>query len=148
MVNPRNIPVRQAVATIADVARRAGVSPMTVSRVVNGESNVRPSTREKVHAAVAELNYIPNQAARRLAGSKLIRIAILYSNPSANYLNELLVGVLNRASLGHLQLVVEKCEGDHAEKEAQDLIANGIDGIILPPPLCDSRPLMNIVAES
>lgn len=147
-MNPRsNNPLaRQNAATIADVAKRAGVSPMTVSRVVNGEANVRSTTRDKVNAAVAELNYIPNQAARRLAGSKLIRIAILYSNPSAGYLNELLVGVLNRASLGHLQLVVEKCEA--GEEEARGLITTGIDGIILPPPLCDSRILLDLMAET
>jgi LacI family transcriptional regulator len=133
-------------ATIADVAKRAGVSPMTVSRVVNGESSVRDAMREKVNAAIAALNYTPNQAARRLAGSKLIRIAILYSNPSAGYLNELLVGALNRASLGHLQLVVQKCEA--GEAEAKELIENAIDGIILPPPLCDSRVLLDLVAKS
>jgi len=137
------------VATIADVAKRAGVSPMTVSRVVNGEAGVRADMRRKVDAAVAALNYIPNQAARRLAGSKLIRIAILYSNPSAGYLNELLVGVLNRASVDHLQLVVEKCEAGAGEGDgARSLIDNGIDGIILPPPLCDSATLLDLVAES
>ena len=139
----------QNAATIADVARRAGVSPMTVSRVVNGEASVRATTRDKVNAAVAALNYIPNQAARRLAGSQLIRIAILYSNPSASYLNELLVGVLNRASLDHLQLVVEKCEaGGRGGEEARELIESGIDGIILPPPLCDSARILDLVAES
>jgi LacI family transcriptional regulator len=133
-------------ATIADVAKRAGVSPMTVSRVVNGEASVREATRQKVNAAIAALSYTPNQAARRLAGSKLIRIAILYSNPSAGYLNELLVGALNRAGLGHLQLVVQKCEA--GEEEAKELIDNGIDGIILPPPLCDSRALLDLVAKT
>ncbi len=137
---------RRTAATIADVAKRAGVSPMTVSRVVNGEANVRDSTREKVNAAISALSYTPNQAARRLAGSKLIRIAILYSNPSASYLNELLVGVLNRASLGHLQLVVQKCE--EGTDEARELIDNGIDGIILPPPLCDSRVLLDLVTKT
>jgi LacI family transcriptional regulator len=147
MLNPnKRSGGKRAAATIADVAQRAGVSPMTVSRVVNGEANVRDTTRDKVNLAIAALNYIPNQAARRLAGSKLIRIAILYSNPSSSYLNELLVGVLNRASLGHLQLVVEKCE--EGEKEARDLIDNGIDGIILPPPLCDSHNLLDLVAQT
>ncbi|MFX4377453.1 helix-turn-helix transcriptional regulator, partial [Acinetobacter baumannii] len=74
------------VATIADVAQLAGVSPMTVSRVINGEQNVRPGTREKVQAAVAELNYVPNQAARHLAGSEPIRIGMLYVDPGAGYL--------------------------------------------------------------
>lgn len=147
MVKPKTQRGRkQNVATIADVARRAGVSPMTVSRVVNGEENVRESTRARVSAAVAALHYIPNQAARRLAGSKLIRIAVLYSNPSAGYLNELLVGVLNSASVGHLQLVVEKCEAGEGEVEvARGLIANGVDGIILPPPLCDSAQLLDVI---
>jgi LacI family transcriptional regulator len=139
-------PGRRGAATIADVAKRAGVSPMTVSRVVNAEPSVREATRQKVSAAIAALSYTPNQAARRLAGSKLIRIAILYSNPSAAYLNELLVGVLNRASLGHLQLVVQKCEA--GEDEARELIDNGIDGIILPPPLCDSKVLVDLVDKA
>src|SRR5262245_57018842 len=139
---------KQNVATIADVARRAGVSPMTVSRVVNGETSVRADTRDKVNAAVKALHYIPNQAARGLAGSKLVRIGVLYSNPSAGYLNELLVGVLNRASLGHLQLIVEKCEASGEEVGvARALIANGVDGIILPPPLCDSTALVDLIAK-
>jgi len=137
------------VATIADVASQAGVSPMTVSRVVNGEQNVRESTRERVREAIAALNYVPNPAARRLAGSELIRIGVLYSNPSAGYLSEFLVGLLNKASLMHIQLVVEKCEaGDHEEAAARDLITNGIDGLILPPPLCDSLPLLGLVSDT
>ncbi|MBV8604853.1 MAG: LacI family DNA-binding transcriptional regulator [Pelomonas sp.] len=131
------------VATIADVAEMAGVSPMTVSRVVNGETNVRPATRDRVTAAIAALHYTPNQAARGLAGGQLIRIGVLYSNPSAGYLNEFLVGLLNKASLAHVQLVVQKCEADEHEREvAEELIANGIDGLILPPPFCDSRVLI------
>ncbi len=137
------------VATIADVAKMAGVSPMTVSRVVNGEANVRPATRDRVTAAVAALHYTPNQAARGLAGGRLIRIGVLYSNPSASYLNEFLVGLLNKASLAHVQLVVQKCEADEHEQEvAEELIANGIDGLILPPPFCDSRTLIELILAS
>ena len=50
--------------TIADVAKRAGVSPMTVSRVINDEKNVRETTRSTVLAAIDSLGYAPNQAAR------------------------------------------------------------------------------------
>jgi LacI family transcriptional regulator len=135
--------------TMSDVAKLAGVSPMTVSRVMNGETNVRQKTRDRVDAAVAALNYVPNQAARRLAGSRPMRVGFLYSNPSAGYLSEFLVGLLNQASLNNIQLVVEKCEaGEHEEEQAQRLIANGIDGIILPPPLCDSKPLVDLIAHS
>ena len=134
------------VATIADVSKLAGVSPMTVSRVVNGAANVRPATRDIVNAAVAALNYTPNQAARHLAGGQLTRIGVLYSNPSASYLNELLVGLLNKSSNAHVQLVVQKCEADQDEQQViEDLLANGIDGLILPPPFCDSRQVIELV---
>jgi LacI family transcriptional regulator len=135
--------------TMMDVAELAGVSPMTVSRVMNGETTVRQNTRNKVQAAVAALNYAPNQAARRLAGSKPILIGFLYSNPSAGYLSEFLVGLLNQSSLSNVQLIVEKCEaGEHLEEQANRLIANGVDGIILPPPLCDSARLLDLIAAS
>jgi transcriptional regulator with XRE-family HTH domain len=64
-VNGRRAPRRRGKAvTIHDVARRAGVSSMTVSRVTNAEDSVRDSTREQVLRAIRELNYSPNPAAR------------------------------------------------------------------------------------
>jgi LacI family transcriptional regulator len=135
--------------TISDVARRAGVSPMTVSRVMNGEGNVRAATRELVKEAIAALNYSPNRAARSLAGAAQIRIGLLYSNPSAAYLSEFLVGSLDQASRSDVQLVVEKCEiGDHEIEVARHLIDGGIDGIILPPPLCDSEAVLAVLQEA
>ncbi len=137
------------VPTMADVAKLAGVSPMTVSRVMNDKTTVRQKTRDKVYAAVAALNYAPNQAARRLAGSKPIRIGFLYSNPSSGYLSEFLVGLLNQASLNNVQLVVEKCDaGEHEQEQTERLIANGVDGIILPPPLCDAPGIIELVAAA
>lgn len=135
--------------TISDVARRAGVSAMTVSRVINGENNVRPTTREAVNAAIEALNYAPNRAAQSLAGASQIRIGLLYSNPSSAYLSEFLVGGLDQASRGNVQLIVEKCEPDHHEGDvARRLVAGGIDGLILPPPLCDSPEVMAALEET
>ena len=140
---------RPQAPTMSDVAKLAGVSPMTVSRVMNGDTNVREKTRNLVDAAVAALNYVPNQAARRLAGSRPIRVGFLYSNPSAGYLSEFLVGLLNQASPNNVQLVVEKYEADaHGIEQARRLIANGVDGIILPPPLCDTPNLIDLIAAS
>lgn len=134
--------------TISDVARAAGVSTMTVSRVINGAGNVKSSTLAAVDAAIAKLNYAPNPAARSLAGAGPIRIGLLYSNPSAAYLSEFLVGVLEQASFSHVQLLVEKCvAGSDEVRVARNLIADGIDGILLPPPLCDSRPVLELLMD-
>jgi len=137
------------VITIHDVARHAGVSPMTVSRVINGESNVREETRARVAASVAVLRYKPNQAARSLASADAIHIGILYSNPSANYLSEFLLGSLEQSSLSGCQLVIEKCEGVESQAEAvRRLVKGGIDGVVLPPPLCDSEEALKAVQET
>jgi len=60
-------------STVFDVAKLAGVSIKTVSRVVNCEPNVRPSTKERVDQAIEELDYRPNQAARNLASQRSIQ---------------------------------------------------------------------------
>ena len=132
---------------MSDVAELAGVSPMTVSRVMNGDARVRDKTRARVMAAVAELNYTPNQVARRLAGAHAMPNGFRYSTPSAGYISEFLIGLLNQASSNNVQLVVEKCDAD-APAQARRLIANGVDGIIIPPPLCDERALIDMVTAS
>ena len=124
--------------TITDVARQAGVSPMTVSRVINGEQVVRPETRAKVEAAIAALNYAPSAAARTLAGGDETRIGLLYSNPSSSYLSEFLVGSLDQASRSGVDLVVEKWDEETSIASVVAHLERGrINGVILPPPLCD-----------
>jgi LacI family transcriptional regulator len=137
------------VVTINEVARHAGVSPMTVSRVVNGENNVRESTKAKVQASIVSLRYAPNLAARSLASANAVRIGLLYSNPSAAYLSEFLVGSLEQSSQSGCQLVIERCEGPKSERAAiKKLASTGADGVILPPPLCDSDEALAAVAET
>lgn len=125
-------------ATVHDVARLAGVSAMTVSRVINGRASVSAATRGKVEAAIAALRYQPNLAARA-ARTGTLRIGLLYSNPSAAYLSEFLVGAMEQCSQGGGQLLLERC-GDLASQRAaiRKLVAAGVDGILVPPPLCDS----------
>src|SRR3954463_13773034 len=127
--------------TIHEVARHASVSPMTVSRVINGESNVRDTTRELVMQAVRALNYRPNPAARVLAGARDTRIALIYSNPSASYLSEMLVGALDGSHRTAAQLVLDRWDSlkPAQEKAAAQKLAEGIAGVILPPPLCESK---------
>jgi LacI family transcriptional regulator len=138
-----------SMVTIHDVARHAGVSPMTVSRVINSETNVRDETRAKVAASIKTLRYAPNPAARNLASAASIHIGILYASSTAAYLSELLLGVLEQASLSSCQLVLEQCENLESERKAvQRLIAGGVDGVILPAPLCDSEDALKTVVSA
>ncbi|WP_338243498.1 LacI family DNA-binding transcriptional regulator [Aurantiacibacter hainanensis] len=132
--------------TIADVAREARCSPMTVSRVINGEGNVREETREQVLEAVHKLNYSPNRAARSLAGGEQLRIALMFDNPSSSYLSEFLMGALEEASRSDIHLEVQSCENapDNALLVGK-MIEGGITGFILPPPLCDDQEVLDLI---
>ena len=127
--------------TIDEVAALAGVSPMTVSRVINGQGKVRDSTREKVMRAVRDLGYTPNLAASSLAAAQHTRIALIYTNPSSAYLRELLVGALSGAARTAAQLVIDTWDNLNAEEQrgAARTLAKSVAGVILPPPLCESK---------
>jgi LacI family transcriptional regulator len=137
----------QADATVYDVARLAGVSPMTVSRVINGSKRVSDETRARVNAAIGKLKYEVNVAARAARVGSL-RIGLLYSNPSAAFLSAFLVGAMDKCSSSGAQLILEKCAGQRGWRAAIDnLIAAGVNGILLTPPLCDSAPVLKLLAE-
>jgi LacI family transcriptional regulator len=135
--------------TIQDVASRAGVSAMTVSRVINSEKNVRDKTRERVLEAIAELRYSPNTAARTLAAGEATHIGLLYSNPSAAYLSLFLVGVLDAARKAGVHLVIEPSESDNEASQrqaARHLASANVEGVILPPPLSESVGILTELA--
>jgi LacI family transcriptional regulator len=135
--------------TIHDVARHAGVSRMTVSRVINGESSVRPDTRRLVDASIRALNYAPNPAARTLAGGAVLRIGLISRIPSAAYLGEYLIGALDRCGEINAQLIVQRHKrGDDEGHAADMLIGARLDGVILPPPMADAHHLTDRLSEA
>ncbi|WP_232494628.1 LacI family DNA-binding transcriptional regulator [Novosphingobium kaempferiae] len=116
---------------------------MTVSRVINNHIGVRELTRQKVVRSINALNYAPNPAAQSLAGGDEMRIGLLYSNPSSSYLSEVLVGCLAEASRSNMDLTVEQFDDAIKLDELVDrLRRGGVNGIILPPPLCDSPKIL------
>ncbi|WP_425494554.1 LacI family DNA-binding transcriptional regulator [Lysobacter auxotrophicus] len=134
-----------AAVTIDEVAVLASVSPMTVSRVVNGQGKVRDSTRERVMRAVKELGYTPNLAASSLAAAQHTRVAMIYTNPSSAYLRELLVGALRGAARTAAQLMIESWDtyNADAQRAAAREMSKSVAGVILPPPLCESKAVVS-----
>lgn len=136
--------------TIGEVAVLAGVSPMTVSRVINSQGKVRDSTRDQVMRAVQELGYTPNLAASSLAAAQHTRIALIYTNPSSAYLRELLVGALSGAARTAAQLVIDTWDNLNAseQRNAARVLAKSVAGVILPPPLCESKAVLKEFANA
>jgi LacI family transcriptional regulator len=136
---------RRGAPTLEDVAKHAGVSPMTVSRVINGAATVREETRQLVAAAVRELGYSPNEAARNLAGATQIHIAMLYAKPSA-FIAEFLFGGLEQVRRHNAQFIVEKCSDvTRAVSEIERIVADGADGLLIAPPLADSGQVLDFL---
>lgn len=128
-------------ASIYDVAKRAGVSIKTVSRVVNRQSNVSDETRARVLAAVEALSYRPNVFARGLASERSLLIGLLCEDPAAGYVGTLQLGALARCRDEGYHLVVEQLDSQSAnlgnEVYALATVSN-LCGALLTPPLCDS----------
>jgi len=136
--------------TISDVAARAGVSTKTVSRVLNGEPHVRPQLKERVRAAVAELDYQPNLAARQLAANRSFLIVYLYTTVRASYVATLLGAASRRCRELGYHLIAEPVEDS---SDAAALVADLVsrlrpDGILLSPPLSDEADLLDALQRA
>jgi len=143
--SPKAARRKASAITIDDVAAHAGVSAMTVSRVINGHAGVREGNRARVMRSVRELDYRPNLAASTLAAAQHTCIALIYTNPSASYLRELLVGALRGSTRAAAQLVIATWDelGTQARRDAARQLASSVAGVILPPPLCESNDIVD-----
>ncbi|HEY1604889.1 MAG TPA: LacI family DNA-binding transcriptional regulator [Allosphingosinicella sp.] len=145
-IEPNSLSRRKV--TILDVARSAGVSPMTVSRVINRKGRVTDATRALVEERVAAMGYKPNLAARSLAGAGLLHIGVLYSNPSEAYLSRFLLGVLDYARGSVMQAVIERCDGDTDVPALIGSLSRQVEGLLIPPPFSDSESLLSLVRDA
>ncbi|MET3287892.1 catabolite control protein A [Brevibacillus fluminis] len=118
--------------TIYDVAREAGVSMATVSRVVNGNPNVKPTTRKKVLAAIERLGYRPNAVARGLASKKTTTVGVIIPDISSLFFSELARGIEDIATMYKYNIIL--CNSDNRlEKELQlinTLLEKQVDGLL------------------
>ncbi|AOF49100.1 catabolite control protein A [Tetragenococcus halophilus] len=118
--------------TIYDVAREANVSMATVSRVVNGNPNVKPATRKKVLDVIDRLDYRPNAVARGLASKKTTTIGVIIPDVSNMFFSSLARGIDDIATMYKYNIILANSDGD-SNKEVQvlnNLLAKQVDGII------------------
>lgn len=132
-------------ATIIDVATRAGVSFKTVSRVLNGESYVSEATKEKVLLAAQDLNYQINRAAQTLRSKRPNLVALFINNPSRSYAQDVQIGVMAGCQAAGCTLIVEDPDKDGA---IERLAAAGLMGAILTPPQSDDPDIMENLAAA
>jgi len=119
---------------------------MTVSRVINDGAKVREATREAVLAAIRELNYEPNLTARNLVMAGELRIAVVYSNPSAAFMSDFLIGVFEEATGAGARLILVRGEDGQAPapQDLKKLLGQGVHGVVLAPPLGESAVVRDI----
>ncbi|PGS56415.1 catabolite control protein A [Bacillus sp. AFS041924] len=118
--------------TIYDVAREANVSMATVSRVVNGNPNVKPTTRKKVNEAISRLGYRPNAVARGLASKKTTTVGVIIPDISNTFYAELARGIEDIATMYKYNIILSNSD-ENIEKEItliNNMLAKQVDGIL------------------
>lgn len=130
-------------STIHDVAKRAGVSAMTVSRVINRANHIRPQTRERVEAAIAELGYVPNTLARSLRWKGTKTLALILSDITNPFFTTLGRGVQDAARAAGFNVIF--CNTDESETEQAEqlvtLVQKRVDGVLLVPAASSAEPV-------
>jgi LacI family transcriptional regulator len=122
-------------STIHDVAKAAGVSPMTVSRVFRGASYVRAETRERVLEAAAELNYVPNAVARSLRQSRSGLLAFILTDMKNPLFHDMARGAEDAALAANMAIVLGHSDDDPAveARYLRVMAEHRVDGILLVP---------------
>lgn len=126
-------------ATIRDVARAAGVSVATVSRALNGATNVLPQTRQRIEDAARALRFTPSGAARSLITRRTDTIGALLPDLHGEYFSELIRGIDQAARARGLHLLVSSSHGNADEAAAALRAMNGrVDGLLVMSPHADA----------
>ncbi|MGD9967992.1 MAG: LacI family DNA-binding transcriptional regulator [Hyphomonadaceae bacterium] len=134
--------------TINDVARLAGVSKKTVSRVLNNSPFVREETRQRVHSLMQEMGYTPDPQARGLAFRRSFLIGMVFDNPNAQMIVTMQEGVLAGLKGSGFELVVHACDRNAADflpEVAAFAERQKLFGVILLPPISENAALIEML---
>jgi len=121
--------------TVLDVAKRAGVAPITVSRVINNSGYISQETRERVEEAVKELGYVPNTLARGLRSKKTKTLALVVTDITNPYFTLMARGVEDAAAASDYTVIY--CNTDESEQKEEKyvniLAQRQVDGVLMVP---------------
>jgi LacI family transcriptional regulator len=134
---------------LLDIAKRAGVAPITVSRVINNSTYVSQSTRERVEAAVKELGYVPNTIARGLRSKRTKTLALVVTDITNPYFTSMARGVEDVAAAFNYTVIY--CNTDESEtkeeKYANMLAQRRVDGVLLVPSCGNAKTIKFLVSN-
>jgi LacI family transcriptional regulator len=127
--------------TLREVGLRAGVSAMTVSRVINGRSGVDAETQRRVEEAIAALDYVPNRIARGLISQKTETLGLIVPDVANPFFASVVRGAETAARRAGYRLLLCNSEGDlRLEREyIEDLVSHRVEGLLLAPASDRSR---------
>jgi LacI family transcriptional regulator len=139
------LPPEGAAVTINDIARIAAVSKKTVSRVINNSPLVHDVTRARIQAVIDRYRYVPDPQARGLAFRRSFLIGLVYDNPNAQYIVNMMEGALDGLRGSDYELVVHPCD-----RRSSDFLAGvrrfverqKLRGVILLPPISENEQLV------
>jgi LacI family transcriptional regulator len=136
--------------TIRDVASHAGVSPMTVSRVMNESPRVSDETRRRVQASIAKLGYVPNRLARGLIQRKTGALGVIVPDVANPFFTLVVRGVEEVAWRAGYHVMLCDTQGD-LERErgyVEDMLAFQVEGVLIAPVGDRSRPHARILQRN
>lgn len=127
--------------TIRDVAKHAGFSHQTVSRVINHSEEVAPETRERVEAAIAELGYLPNAIARSMASGQTHTLACISPNLTDYTFASIIEGAeIEARRWGYFLLSSSARDAESFKSLVDELVGHGrVDGLLVMNPYADQR---------
>ena len=126
--------------TLYDVARVAGVSYQTVSRVINDAEHVSARTREKVRQAMAALHYVPNRGAQQLAGKRTRTLGLMTSDLALHAPSQIASAVKSRAGERGASVLISMVEQPAQWQAAlQELLAQRVEALLVNVPLEDTQ---------
>ncbi|RYE89157.1 MAG: LacI family DNA-binding transcriptional regulator, partial [Cytophagaceae bacterium] len=141
-VNPKGTASRKShQATLSDVGRAVGVAASTVSRAINGHSDINPVTRQAILDAVRQLNYQPNLLAKSLKNQATYTIGVVIPDIERSFFATVVSGIQQVATEANYRVMICQSKESYATEvsNVQALVASQVDGLLI----CHSRETKN-----